>query len=170
MPDGKFITQVCVVVPNAREASSHWAKVLGIPMVEPVQIFAPDTTLVHYTNGQAAYYSDLFVALYDLGNLVIELMQPGPTPSPWRDFLDRNGPGVFHFCVQTTNRKQFQDRLREIGIGLPYHIGYFRQGSYSYVDSREQLGLELSINNQTDMTPILAALAKGSANPLDELN
>ena len=169
MPIGKIVTQVCVVVHNAHEASLNWAKILGVPVVEPVRIFPIEATVEHFTHGQPAQYTDLYVALYDLGNLVIELMQPGPTPSPWKDFLDRNGPGVFHFCLQTEDRKQFQNRLNQIGVGMPYHIGYFPQGSYSYVDSRAQLGLELSVNTQADMTAFMAALANGSANPLDEL-
>ena len=56
-----------------------------------------------------------------------------------------------------------------IGIGLPYHVEYFPGGSYSYVDSKEQLGLELSINNQSEYGALFQGLLDGSHTLLDEM-
>ena len=100
---------------------------------------------------------------------MLELLQPGETPSPWKAHLDKYGQGVFHFCVLVDDRKVFQQRLSEIGVGLPYHIGYFPHGSYSYVDAKEQLGIELSVNNIGDYSELFQALLNETANPLDEL-
>ena len=100
---------------------------------------------------------------------MLELIQPGETPSPWRTFLENNGQGVFHFCILVNDRKVFQQRLADIGVDLPYHVGYHPGGSYSYVDSREQLGLELSVNDQADYTDLIRNLLGGMALPLDEL-
>ena len=167
MAENKMITQICIVVDDVREANSNWAKILGVPE-EKIETIFPDGIL-HYTHGKAAEYKDLQVAKYQLEHLVLELMQPGPTPSPWRAFLDKNGPGVFHFCVLVNDRKVFQKTLAEIGVGLPYHIGYYPNGSYSYVDSKDQLGLELSVNNQADYTGLMKELLNGTALPLDEM-
>ena len=68
-----------------------------------------------------------------------------------------------------TNRNDFQRRLTDIGVDLPYHIGYHPGGSYSYVDSREQLGVELSVNHQADNTDVIQKLLNGMSLPLDEL-
>jgi len=169
MPENRFITQICVVVHDVRQASASWAKVLGMPEANIEAIFPTGASLLHYTHGQPAEFHDLQVAKYQLEHLVLELMQPGPTPSPWRDFLDRNGPGVFHFCMLVDDRKEFQQTLSAIGVGLPYHIGYFPGGSYSYVDSKEQLGLELSVNNLADYAALFQSLLDGSRKPLDEM-
>lgn len=163
----KVITQVCVVVRDVHKVNANWAKVLGIDPAPVEQIFNGGIT--HYTHGKASDFIDLQVAKYDLGNLVLELMQPGDTPSPWGDFLKKHGQGVFHFCISVGNRKIFQQRLGEIGVGLPYHIGYHPHGSYSYVNSSEQLGVELSINNQSDNGDLMEKLLAGLAEPLDEL-
>ncbi len=56
-----------------------------------------------------------------------------------------------------------------MGVQLPYHIGYFPGGSYSYVDSKEQLGIELSVNHQADYRELFQELLKGLALPLNEL-
>lgn len=67
------------------------------------------------------------------------------------------------------DRKEFQQTLGEMGVGLPYHVGYFPGGCYSYVDSKDALGLELSINNQGDYRALFDGLLQGTIKPLDEI-
>ena len=162
-----MITQVCIVVRDVKQANANWARVLGVPEAAVVTIF-PDGIL-HYTHGTASAYKDCQVALYQLDTFVLELIQPGPTPSPWGAFLETHGQGVFHFCIRVNDRKVFQQTLADIGVGLPYHIGYHPNGSYSYVASSEQLGVELSVNNQADYTDVIQNLLNGTSFPLDEL-
>jgi methylmalonyl-CoA/ethylmalonyl-CoA epimerase len=169
MAENRFIFNICVVVTDARQASAHWARVLGVPEAPVETIFPAEAEIIHFTHGQPAAYTDLQVAKYQLEHLNLELMQPGPTPSPWRAFLDRNGPGVFHFCMLVNDRKGFQQTLSEIGVGMPYHVGYFPNGSYSYVNSREQLGLELSVNTLGDTQELFKSLLDGTVAPMDEM-
>lgn len=167
MIENRMITQICIVVHDVRKANSNWAKVLGVPE-EKIEIIFPDG-IFHYTHGKATDYKDCQVAKYQLDNFVLELIQPGPAPSPWRTFLEKNGQGVFHFCLLVNDRKVFQQKLADIGVTLPYHVGYHPSGSYSYVDSKEQLGLELSVNDRADYTDVIRKLRSGMALPLDEL-
>ena len=167
MTEHTMITQICIVVRDVRQANSNWARVLGVPE-EKIETIFPDG-IIHYTYGEPAQYKDCQVAKYQLDNFVLELIQPGQSPSPWRSFLEKNGQGVFHFCLLVKDRKGFQQTLSEIGVGLPYHIGYFPAGSYSYVDSKEQLGLELSVNNQADYQQLFKGLLDGTATPMEEL-
>jgi methylmalonyl-CoA/ethylmalonyl-CoA epimerase len=161
------IFQICVVVHDVRQANAHWARILGLPEAPIDVIFSGG--ILHYTHGQPVDYVDCQVAKYPLDAFVLELMQPGPGPSPWRDFLDRRGPGVFHFCVQVGDRKVFQQTLADIGVGLPYHVGYYPGGSYSYVQAADQLGLELSVNHHANHEQLMQALLSGAALPFDEL-
>ena len=167
MTERTLITQICVVVHDVEQVNARWARVLGLPEAEIVTVFQGG--ILHYTRGQPAEYTDCQVAKYDLGQVVLELIQPGQAPSPWKDFLERHGQGVYHFCVLVKDRQGFQQTLADIGVGLPYHIGYFPQGSYSYVASTDQLGLELSVNTLTDYSELFRQLQDGSARPLDEL-
>ena len=167
MIENRTIIQICIVVHDVKKANANWAKVLDLPE-EKIETIFPDGIL-HYTHGHMLDYKGIQVAKYELGNFVLELLQPGETDSPWKVHLDRYGQGVFHFCVLVNDRKVFQQSLSEIGVGLPYHIGYFPQGSYSYVDAKEQLGIELSVNNYGDYSEVFQALLNGDANPLDEL-
>jgi methylmalonyl-CoA/ethylmalonyl-CoA epimerase len=167
MESKAVIFQVCVVVHDVRQANANWSKVLGLPEAE-IKVIFPDGIL-HYTRGTPTKYTDCQVAKYRLDSFVLELIQPGKTPSPWKDFLDRHGQGVFHFCVQADDRKAFQQTLSGIGVGLPYHVGYYPEGSYSYVDSSKQLGLDLSVNHRADYGPLLAGLLAGSVAPFDEI-
>lgn len=167
MAENKLITQVCIVVHDVRQANANWARLLGRPE-EKIETIFPDGIL-HYTHGQATDYKDCQVAEYQLENFVLELIQPGQSASPWRTFLETNGQGVFHFCVMVDDRKGFQQTLSGLGIGWPYHVGYFPGGSYSYVDAKEQLGLELSVNTLADYSQLFQGLLAGTVKPLDEL-
>lgn len=167
MTENRLITQICVVVDDVQQANVNWARVLGVPE-EKIETIFPDG-IHHYTHGEPAVYKDCQVVKYQLDNFVLELLQPGESDSPWRAFLDRNGPGVFHFCVQVDDRKAFQGTLSGMGVDLPYHIGYFPNGSYSYVDTKEQLGIELSVNNRGDYGELINEILNGRAAPLDEL-
>ena len=167
MTQNKILTQICVVVHDVKQVSSNWAKVLGLPEASIATVF-PDGIL-HYTDGVSREYRDLQVAKYELDNIILELLQPGKDPSPWRTFLEEHGQGVFHFCIFVTDRRGFQQTLTEVGIPMPYHIGYHPYGSYSYVHSREQLGLELSVNLSADYSDLMKQLTAGLALPFDEL-
>ena len=167
MAENRIITQACIVVRDVKQANANWAKVLGMPEEKIVTIF-PDGIL-HYTHDKPTEYKDCQVAKYQLDSFILELIQPGATPSPWRAFLEKHGQGVFHFCLFVDDRKIFQQTLNDIGVGLPYHIGYHPNGAYSYVDSKEQLGIELSVNNQADYSELMEKLLSGVVAPLDEL-
>jgi methylmalonyl-CoA/ethylmalonyl-CoA epimerase len=167
MAENRLITQLCIVVHDVKKVNANWAKILGVPE-EKIETIFPEG-IHHYTHGKATEYKDCQVAKYYLENFVLELLQPGQSSSPWRTFLEKNGQGVFHFCIFVDDRKVFQQTLSSIGVGLPYHIGYYRGGSYSYVDSREQLGLELSVNHQGDYASLIQKLLEGVSKPLDEL-
>ena len=162
-----IITQVCVVVQDVHKANTNWAKVLGVPEAEIATVFPEG--IFHFTHGTVTKFKDLQVAKYELDSFVLELLQPGSTPSPWKDFLERNGQGVFHFCLAVKDRKGIQHTLGEIGVGLPYHIGYYPGGSYSYVDCRNQLGLELSVNHHDGNVQWFEDVTAGRVQPLDDL-
>jgi hypothetical protein len=139
-----IFSQMCVVVDHIEPAVAHWAAVLGVEAAVIETIFPEG--IQHVTNGQAAEYKDCRVAKYTLGNIILELFEPGPGMSPWRNFLEHNGPGVFHVCMFPENPDELYRRLASIGVAAPYHLGTFEQGFYSYVASQTQLGIELSIN------------------------
>lgn len=139
------ITQICIVVENVETAQKNWAVVLGVPEAA-IEIIFPDG-IEHVTYGKPAVYNDCRVAKYQLQNIIIELIEPGEKSSPWRDFLEKHGTGVFHVCMFVQKPDDVYERLTGIGVGEPYHIGTFDSGFYSYVAAKEQLGIELSINH-----------------------
>jgi|GEM_PF-166700 hypothetical protein len=138
------VFQICLVVPDADQAARDWAAALKVPAPEVRTVFSGK--IEHVSWGEPADYRDLRVALIPLGPWTLELLQPGPGPSPWRAFLDRHGPGVFHFCVDDTT----------LGLPLPpaYHVGTFEAGRYAYHDMLARLGVELSVRTMAPQTPV----------------
>lgn len=139
------VTQICIVVEDVDAALKNWAKVLGVEE-EKVEIIFPDG-ISHVTYGKPVDYKDCRVAKYQLENIILELIEPGKGSSPWRDFLEKNGTGVFHVCIFVKEPEEIYKRLEAIGVGEPYHVGDFGSGFYSYVAAKEKLGIELSINH-----------------------
>ena len=90
-------------------------------------------------------------------------------PTPWRAFLDRNGPGVFHVCLRVDDRRAVQRDRSDINVGMPYHAGCWPGSSYWYVDAAQQLSLELSINYGADVSTLMQDLYSGQVLVLEEL-
>ena len=125
MTGNRLITQICIVVHDVEKTSANWARVLDIPAAEVVTIFPKG--IYHYTSGEATDYratdyratnyratnyeatdyEDCRVAKFELGNIGLELLQPGPNRSPWRTFLEQNGPGVMHVCLAVVSFRRF---------------------------------------------------------------
>jgi hypothetical protein len=158
---------VCVVVKDVHTSTANWAKVLGLPQAGVETIFSGD--IIHFTDGNQTAYTDCQVAKYDLDAFVLELIQPGKSQSPWRKHLEIKGEGVFHVCLNVGDRKVFQKTMHDLGVDLPYHVGYYPGGSYSYVDTSKALGLELSLNHTGDYSELIDLLRNGTASPLDEI-
>ena len=115
MAANRIITQICVVIHDVKKANANWAMVLGL-LKEKIETIFPDDIL-HYTYDQAVDYKGVQVAKYELDNFVLEMLQPGETPSPWKAHLDRYRQGIFHFCVLVDDRKVYQQRLSKIIVG-----------------------------------------------------
>lgn len=88
------------------------------------------------------------------------------------DYIDLyllHQPVPMHFDRTIAAYKAAEKLLADMGVELRYHIGYHPNGSYSYVDAKEQLGLELSVNNQADYRELMERFLSSAAAPFDEL-
>ena len=77
-----------------------------------------------------------------IGDVQLQLCEPGPEPTPQRKFLDERGEGVFHvgFEVPDANAAEAQVGAR------PLMRGRRANGSgFTYFDTAEQAGVVLEI-------------------------
>ena len=80
-----------------------------------------------------------------VGGLQLQLCEPGPEPSPQRQFLDERGEGVFHVGFEVPDADAADARAAELGIA-PLMSGRRPNGSgFTYFDTAAQAGVVLEI-------------------------
>lgn len=135
--------QIAIVVEDVQKAAETWSAFFNIPMpqirIDPPKI-DPDQTY----RGKPANYG-IKMAVIQARGFVIELIEPDEHDSTFREFLDKHGNGVHHLGFQVGEKRDaIIGELEELG----YHmrtIGYYPGGSWTVVDSEDDLGVNLNI-------------------------
>ena len=81
---------------------------------------------------------------FAMGGVTLELIQPDETETSWKEFLDAHGEGVHHVAVVVEDLEGAYAAMAEQGIGLR-QFGGAQWGSYSFMDSEAQLGVNISL-------------------------
>jgi len=80
-----------------------------------------------------------------IGDFQLQLVQPGPEPTPQRRFLDEHGEGVFHVGFEVPDADAADTRAAELGIA-PLMRGRRDNGSgFTYYDTADRAGVVLEI-------------------------
>ena len=80
-----------------------------------------------------------------IGDFQLQLVQPGPEPTPQRRFLDEHGEGVFHVGFEVPDADAADTRAAELGIA-PLMRGRRDDGSgFTYYDTADRAGVVLEI-------------------------
>jgi hypothetical protein len=140
--NNQLVCQVGLVVHNIEEIALHWAKVLGTE-VPPVIITGPQEEAHTEYRGQGTA-ARAKLAFFPMGQVTIELIEPGPEPSTWREFLDAHGQGIHHIAFQINGMKQTIELLGEQKMSL-VQKGDYPGGRYAYIDAIPQLGVILEL-------------------------
>jgi catechol 2,3-dioxygenase-like lactoylglutathione lyase family enzyme len=145
------LCHVAILVKDLDRALKNWEQVLGVKAGAPFYL-PPVSEVPAFTNGEMGDYTDCRLATIQLENCLLELVQPGNNPSPWKEKLDRDGEGVQHISFVVPDRRKAQAELQAAGAPKPYHIGYWPGGTYSFTNSVPQLGVEVNIKTDDDNT------------------
>ncbi len=164
----RTVCHIAIIVKDIQRTVNNWTLVLGIDKPKIWNLPKP-TEIPAYTNGKAGDYSDCMLSVIVLDNIVLEIIQPGQGDSPWKDHLDKHGEGFQHMGFITNNRAEAYEVLKQIGANGPYHVGYYPSGAYSFVDTKEALGVELNIKDKADYTDHIKDLLKNPGQELEKL-
>jgi len=138
----KAVCQIGIIVRNIEKASEAWAKLLEVKtpqyiLTEPVEE-AHTCYRGKPTEGRAK------IALFQMDNLWLELIEPVSGPSAWQDFLESNGPGVHHIAFEVKNMDDQIAVFEGKGLSL-LQRGQFPGGCYAYLDTEAKLGMFLEL-------------------------
>ncbi len=135
--------QSAFVVENLEAACHQWSNNFGIgPFF--IKDYRPGTFDQVIYRGAPADLS-MRVALAQAGTIQIELIEPGPGPSAYRDMVPQGSPPTFHhFCAWTDDFAADQRLLESKGCEA-VNIGHSGPVTFGYFDTRETLGCMLEI-------------------------
>jgi len=132
---------VAVVVKNMNRAIEYFSS-LGIG---PFQAYPPirDYVKVNVPDKEAFY--SLSIRQAQIGPVALQLIQPGEGKTIYKDFLDKNGEGVFHlgFVVDDVDKEEV--RLRAQGLQVLSSGRRLDGSGFTYFDTAEKAGVVLLI-------------------------
>jgi len=156
------------MVKDVDQAASNWAALLGMEKPEPGYFPAADR-VPNFTNGEPTDIGDVLAVVFDLPNVRIELVQPGSNPNAFTAKMARDGEGLQHISFIVPDRHAANQALQELGAPQPYHIGYWPDGTYAFVDSTEQLGVEINIKTDDSNAEKIQEIKRNPALHRDDL-
>ena len=130
-----------VVVRDIDKAVEYYES-LGIgPFVD----YPPLTDYVKLNVKDENGFFNLRFKCAQVGPVEIQLCQPGDGWTPYKEFLETKGEGVYHLGFVVDDVDQAEVELKEKGIGV-ISSGRRRDGSgYSYMDTASQAGVVLLV-------------------------
>ena len=134
---GKTICQVALVVKDLEKTTEEYAKLFGVPKPEIFRV--PDESVAHTQFKGEPSRTRAKLAVFDLGQVVLELTEPDEEPSSWKDFLEKNGDGIHHIAFMTDDRDEAVKYFEENDMPVR-HYGEYEGGNYTVFDSKEKLG------------------------------
>ncbi len=143
--DLKNLMQIAIVVKDIEKAAKAWSELFGVEMPEIRPVPPPEDCQIYYRGQKTATRAKL--ACIELGQITIELTEPDEMDSSWKEFIDEHGNGVHHlgFTVGSDeNRDKVVKILEDSGMSVR-HYGYYPGGSYTFVDTEDQLGVNINI-------------------------
>ena len=142
------IEHIAIVVPDIQSALTFWRDALGLEVVGSAT-----------EEGQS-----VDVAFMPVGDAAIELVEPSDPDSGVARFLEHNGPGIHHVCLEVDDLDAAIERMRAQGVRLtseePYVNASGRRLIFIHPRSANGVLVEL-YEAQSDDEPTDAVIDQG---------
>ena len=134
--------QVAMVVKDIERAAKAYADVFGVDVPNVHTTDTADKTKIRYRGRPTAARAKL--AFFEVGSILLELIEPVGGPSIWQEFLDTRGQGVHHIAFRVKGMEQVLTFLEDKNIPTVQQ-GEFTGGRYAYADGTQELGVLLEL-------------------------
>ena len=132
---------ICIVVKDIEKTKSYYESIGIGPWVE----YPP---LVEYTKlnvmDENGFFASRFVYTH-IGNLQLQLVQPGEGKTIYRDFLETKGEGVFHIGFEVDDIDTVEQQLTENEMKVLANGRRDDGSGFSYLDTQEHTGVTLLV-------------------------
>ena len=143
-PGLKKVVQVALVVRDIEASSKLWAELLGMPVPE-IKTTRPGHEVKEIYRGKPSE-GQVKLTFFNLGQVVIELLQPISEGTSWKEFLDKKGEGVQHLGFQVTDLEKTSVALEKEGYPILHQGRYDSDdGTYVYHETLDALGVVIEL-------------------------
>lgn len=153
------ICQIALVVEDIEATVKRYEKLFNLKDLK-IEPLPKSKDIPAYFHNQPGDFSGCKICAFKLGPVVLEMVEPDEKPSPWRTFLDAHGQGVQHIGFVVDDKYAALESLEGIGC-KPFHVGYFPDMTYVFVDAMDKLGVDFNIkqageNNREKIARLVA--------------
>jgi methylmalonyl-CoA/ethylmalonyl-CoA epimerase len=138
----RVVVQIAVVVKDIEKSAKAYADVLGVPVPKWELTDSVEKAHTLYLGRPSKAQAKL--AFIEMGNIVIELIEPVGGPSTWREFLETKGEGLHHIAFEVKDMDKRIAELKAKGVPL-IQTGDYTGGRYAYLDGTARLALVLEL-------------------------
>jgi methylmalonyl-CoA/ethylmalonyl-CoA epimerase len=143
-PGLKKVVQVALVVRDIEASSKLWAELLGMPVPE-IRTTRPGHEVKEIYRGKPSE-GQVKLTFFNLGQVVIELLQPISEGTSWKEFLDKKGEGVQHLGFQVQDPDKTSRELEKEGYPIIHQGRYDTDdGTYIYHETLDALGVVIEL-------------------------
>ena len=127
------LDHLAIVVPDTEEELLVWRDRLGLKVLYSEVVNDGAVRLTHL----------------DLGNTHLQLVEPLAADHPLKAWLQKNGPGLHHFCFKVDNVGEANDELPGQGLPVAQMIHQGTQGRRAlFLDRSATQGVQVEVTGR----------------------
>lgn len=138
----KKICQIGIIIKDIEKKVKNWAEVLEMPAPQVQMIEGHEKTGALYKGKPTD--AKCKQAIFFLGDIMLELLEPVGSPSAWDDFAKEHGQGIHHIAFLEENAEKEMAKYKSKGMNIAQQ-GHWDTGRYFYADSIDKLGAVVEI-------------------------
>lgn len=127
---------VCIVVHDIDKTARYYASI----GVGPWQDYPPLSNYVELDVPDRNAFTALRFKYVNLGNVQVQLCQPGGQDSPQRRFLDQHGEGVFHIGFDVANCDEGEKAAQVLGLKVLMRGRRADRSGFTFFDTADAAG------------------------------
>ena len=140
---------IAIVVKDMEKAIQFYTSI----GVGPFEDYPPLTEYIKLNVPDETGFFNLKFKVAQVGDIQIQLCQPGEGKSPYKDFLEKKGEGVYHLGFVVDQVDDSETELKKLGLKV-LSSGRRADGSgFSYMDTAQKAGVTLLIRQSKGEKP-----------------
>lgn len=143
----KKLCQITIVVKDLERVAKNYAEMLGVEM-PPIGVSSP------YEESHTRFKGEptptiVRMCNFNMGQVVLELLETDEYPSTWKDFLDTHGQAVHNIGFMVDDREKVMKYL-EGKEGTERFYGEYPGGNYTIVDTQKEFGVYFNVKYEEE--------------------